>query len=158
MEYSLFLDDERHVGDVTWVQYPADVLPWAIVRDYNGFVDAIERMGVPKYISFDHDLADMHYKAMIEDNAAPNIFTKFSKLVSSCGTFKFSANDVVDIIEKPSADYGEEKTGYDCAKWLVEYCANNKVKFPDYKVHSMNYIGGERIKFYIENAKKHLDI
>ena len=43
-----------------------------------------------------------------------------------------------------------EKTGYDCAKWLCDYCLDNKQTFPMYKVHSMNPIGKENIILYIE--------
>lgn len=56
------------------------------------------------------------------------------------------------------ADYGTEKTGYDCAKWLVEYCHNQGCKFPEFVVHSMNPVGSARIKNYIEDARKHFYI
>lgn len=46
-----------------------------------------------------------------------------------------------------------EKTGYDAAKWLVDYCIDNGFKFPDYDVHSMNPVGSNNIIQYIENAK-----
>jgi len=55
-------------------------------------------------------------------------------------------------------DYGQEKTGYDCAVWLVDFCDQWREKFPKYAVHSMNPIGRERIISYIENAKKYLNI
>jgi len=47
-----------------------------------------------------------------------------------------------------------EKTGYDCAKWLVQYCIDNNLKFPEYQVHSMNPIGKENIIQYINSAKR----
>ena len=59
--------------------------------------------------------------------------------------------------EIPYARY-TEKTGYDCAKWLVDFCSERGVKFPAYKVHSMNPVGTTNITTYIENAKKHLNI
>jgi hypothetical protein len=37
---------------------------------------------------------------------------------------------------------------------LVEYCMNNNLEFPDYQVHSMNPIGRENIRSYIESYKK----
>jgi len=46
-----------------------------------------------------------------------------------------------------------EKTGYDAAKWLVDYCIEKGLKFPDYDVHSMNPVGSNNIIQYIENAK-----
>jgi hypothetical protein len=45
-----------------------------------------------------------------------------------------------------------EKTGLDCAKWLIEYSRQNKQKFPDYRVHSMNPVGRQRIHQTIEAA------
>lgn len=158
MTYSLFLDDERQPWDVTWIDYITDKRPWSIVRSHNEFVDFINANGCPNFVSFDHDLADVHYEAMIKENAPSNIFNKLTKMVTSNNVFKFTASDVTNILEEPKADYGPEMTGYDSVKWLVEYCANNKLKFPAYAVHSKNNIGAERMKFYIENAKKHLDI
>ena len=45
----------------------------------------------------------------------------------------------------------QEKTGYDCAKWLVDFCEQNNVKHPDFVVHSMNPIGKENIISYIKS-------
>ena len=47
-----------------------------------------------------------------------------------------------------------ERTGYDCAKWLVNYCMDNNIPFPEYKVHSDNTVGKDNITYYIENYKK----
>jgi hypothetical protein len=99
-----------------------------IIRTYEGFVKQVTTYGVPMFVCFDHDLADQHYVAMLAE------------------------------AEGRPADYGIEKTGYDAAKWLVEYCSENKKKFPRHVVHSMNPIGKERIDSYIENAKQHLGI
>lgn len=51
-----------------------------------------------------------------------------------------------------------EKTGYSCAKWLVDFCYDRGLKFPGYEVHSMNPIGRKRIRDYIESAKEHMGI
>ena len=53
------------------------------------------------------------------------------------------------------SDY-KEKTGYECAKWLVDYCFDNGKSLPDYWVHSANPTGKQNIISYLENAKKHL--
>lgn len=40
-----------------------------------------------------------------------------------------------------------EKTGYHCAKWLIDYCIDNNKKLPhEIIVHSMNPYGSENIK------------
>lgn len=51
-------------------------------------------------------------------------------------------------------DLGEQKEGYDCAKWLVNYCLDNSLNFPTYTVHSKNPIASERISSIIENYKR----
>lgn len=74
-------------------------------------------MGLPDFISFDHDLSD-------------RIWT-------------------------PDDDYEDtEKTGYDCAKWLVDYCLDHKLQIPEYAIHSMNSTGAERIMSYLKNGEK----
>lgn len=44
----------------------------------------------------------------------------------------------------PRTDY-REKTGYDCAKWLLEYCHERDKEVPLYAVHSMNPVGRQNI-------------
>lgn len=128
MSYNLFLDDERKPSDVTWVNIGFYPTQCKIVRNFNDFVHVIQEHGLPNNISFDHDLADFHYKAMIEEvNGNKNV------------------------------DYGPEKTGYDCAKWLVEYCIENSQKIPNFVVHSLNPIGRERINQYLEKAQEYLN-
>ena len=40
-----------------------------------------------------------------------------------------------------------EKTGYHCAKWLIDYCMDNKEELPhEIIVHSMNPYGSKNIK------------
>jgi hypothetical protein len=132
MSYVLFLDDERLPEQVTWVDFPRyEVIH--IVRSYNGFVKQLEIYGVPMFVCFDHDLTDDHYVAMLQENDPNYAGVK-------------------------NVDYGPEKTGYDCAKYLVEFCKKKNVKLPGYVVHSMNPAGKVRIESYLENAKKHLGL
>ena len=43
-------------------------------------------------------------------------------------------------------DLGEESlTGYDCAKWLVNYCIDNDLELPKYTVQSANPVGRDNI-------------
>jgi len=53
-------------------------------------------------------------------------------------------------------DKYDEKTGYHCAKWLVDYCMKKGVKHPDYVVHSMNPVGSQNIISYVESYNKSL--
>jgi hypothetical protein len=40
----------------------------------------------------------------------------------------------------------EVKTGFHAAQWLINYCTDNKLKLPKYKVHSMNLAGKRNIE------------
>ncbi|CAN5465015.1 hypothetical protein BH10BAC1_BH10BAC1_11570 [soil metagenome] len=42
-------------------------------------------------------------------------------------------------------DLGEDESGFDCAKWLVEYCMDNSLKLPKYKIQSANPVGKDNI-------------
>ena len=50
-----------------------------------------------------------------------------------------------------------DPTGYDCAKWLVRFCQDNKKQFPQYWIHSMNPVGAKNIDSYIKSFKKSLE-
>lgn len=147
MTYCLFLDDERNLSDVTWAAVPSKINnDWKTVRNFEEFTICIASYGLPKFVAFDHDLADEHYVAMLKEVEANNDKKFIFWSEDDMGGMNITVN------------YGSEKTGYDCAKWLVDYCADNGYKFPDYVVHSMNPIGKQRINSYIENAKKHLAV
>lgn len=128
----LFLDDIREPSQA--YEYTKDMRyiskEWDVVRNYDQFIDYIETVGMPYLISFDHDLADSHY--------TPEIYwSDYSK----------SKNWQDSQVHK-------EKTGYECAKWLVEYCMNNKLSLPEYLCHSMNPVGKDNILGLLDNFKK----
>ena len=60
----LFLDDEREPKDV--LKYYNNAIywedDWVIIKNYKEFVDYISNKKIPQIISFDHDLAQEHYK------------------------------------------------------------------------------------------------
>lgn len=126
MSYNLFLDDIRMPKQAFSYTNRLDYIlkNWAIVRNYDQFIDMVECKGLPDLVSFDHDLSDVHYKLY---------------------------NEKVPI---DYDDNNLEKTGYHCTKWLVDYCIDNEKEFPNYMVHSMNPVGAENIIRYIENYKK----
>lgn len=49
-----------------------------------------------------------------------------------------------DLGQDPANPH-EEKTGHDCAKWLVNYCLDNNLACPDFVVHSKNPEGAKNI-------------
>ena len=114
---------------------------WIVVRNYDEFVSKVTEIGLGEIetISLDHDLGD---SAMNEyfTNVSPN--------------YKLDYENI------------KEKTGYDCAKWLVDYFYEinpdriemsrtkknkTKPKFPLVVVHSANPIGAANIEGYINN-------
>jgi len=106
-------------------------LTWDIVRSYNEFVAWIESNGLPVIISFDHDLADTHYTPehlWVDYNASK---------------------------AWQDAQVHVEKTGFECAKWLVEYCMDNKLPLPQYYCHSQNPVGKDNIIGLLNNFKKY---
>ena len=73
---------------------------WVVVRSYDEFVGKVRELGFEniEVISLDHDLGDT---AMSEyfNNVSPNYTLDYSNI--------------------------EEKTGMDCAKWIVDYYYDN---------------------------------
>ena len=51
-------------------------------------------------------------------------------------------------------DLGEEKSGYDCAKWLVNWCIENDYGVPDYDIQSANPVGRQNIESVFESYWK----
>lgn len=49
----------------------------------------------------------------------------------------------------------EEKTGYDCAKWLINYILDNNINQKiNYVVHSANPIGRDNIIYLLNNFNR----
>lgn len=48
-------------------------------------------------------------------------------------------------------DLGEEKSGYDCAKYLVSYCQEKNCDIPEYSIQSSNVVGKDNIRSLLEN-------
>jgi len=49
----------------------------------------------------------------------------------------------------------ETKSGYDCAKWLVEYCMDRDLDIPEIGIQSANPVGADNIRGLLLNYKKH---
>ncbi len=47
----------------------------------------------------------------------------------------------------------KERTGYDCAKFLIEFCMKTEQQLPKYNVHSLNSVGKQNIISLLENFK-----
>ncbi len=100
---------------------------WEVVRSYEEFTEVISKVGLENIalISLDHDLGD---SAMEEwhNNVSKNYQLNYDNIT--------------------------EKTGMDCAKWLVEQWLNGE-PIVDVVVHSANAIGAANIMGYINNFR-----
>jgi len=129
MSYNLFLDDYRIPKDAFAYMHLKIYLDveWIVVRNYQAFIALIEGKGIPDMISFDHDLADEHYdKEIVQGQTYDEIYELF-----------------------------DEKTGYHCAKWLINYCIDNNKEIPArILIHSMNPAGTMNIKSLFDTYMK----
>ncbi len=100
---------------------------WIVVRNYDQFVSRIKLHGLEniEVISLDHDLGD---KAMEEyyTNVKNNYELNYENIVN-------------------------EKTGYDCCKFLVSESMTKNIPLPQIYVHSANPIGSANMMGYINN-------
>lgn len=121
--YNLFLDDLRKPSEA--FDYTKDsrfnLLKWKKVRNYEEFVSIITE----KYL----------------DDQFPELVAFDHDL----GTEHYISDDDIDYSSFI------EKTGYDCAKWLIDFCIDKELKFPQYIVHSMNPVGKLNIINLIQN-------
>jgi hypothetical protein len=108
------------------VRTPVDK-DWVVVRSYDEFVDKVNEIGLNKIevISLDHDLGDT---AMAEWHR--NVYHNYT----------LDYNNI------------KEKTGYDCAKWLVDQWMEGKTVVDVY-THSANAIGSANIMGYVNNYR-----
>ena len=118
MKKLLWLDDIRNPFLDLEGKVPSNenyIVHW--VLNYDQFVQYVTKFGLPDVISFDHDLGLDHYINLVEQGYSKRSARKESK----------------------------EKTGYDCAKWLIDYCLDNKLNLPGFYIHSMNPVGKQNI-------------
>ena len=131
--YNLFLDDIRVPQDAgNYMTENPEIYrkeKWIIVRSYDEFIAYINEHGLPTLVSYDHDLADVHYDL---------------KTNTDC----LSWQEYYALEDK-------ERTGYDCALWLTEYVMKNSLSLPKSIIHSKNMVGKENIEKLFKNYEKH---
>ena len=103
---------------------------WIIARNYEEFVSIIKFHGLENFdvISLDHDLGE---QSMVE------YYTNVKN------NYKLDYNNIVD-----------EKTGYDCCRFLVSESMSKNIPLPQMYVHSANPIGSANMMGYINNYIK----
>lgn len=87
------------------------------------------------------------FTSWISENGLPDGIC-FDHDLSDLQAFKSGFPDMVEDIEC------NEKTGYDCAKWLVEYCLDNRLRLPLFNSQSANPAGRENIEKLLQNYEK----
>ena len=102
---------------------------WIICRNYDEFVNKVDEIGLDNIetISLDHDLGETAIREYFK-NVTNNYILDYANI--------------------------HEKTGYDCAKWLVEKSIETGVNLPTILTHSANPIGSANIMGYINNYLK----
>jgi hypothetical protein len=140
-DYNLFLDDKRNPSDayldsadianltpisslISLCQYTA--IPesqWVIVRDFEDFALMLRHCGIPKVVSFDHDLHMEHMRHYFETTR-------------KTGEIKYVTF--------------EHKTGLQCAELLAERCEALGAKPDACYIHSANEYGKINIKKIID--------
>lgn len=129
----LWLDDMRDPLKTDWLlQYAPefddvrDNVVW--VKNYDEFVDWIDKNGLPYKIAFDHDLGD-----------------DVARLRVSNGMSKRQAR-----IKKR-----DTLSGMDCAKFTMNYCLDNDLPVPEVVSQSANPVGRENILELLSNLVNH---
>jgi hypothetical protein len=124
----LYLDDVR-----TPTEVPPNYSEWNIVRNYDEFKDFIIKNGIPDLISFDHDLSDEHMNDYFNQVA-------------------------VNGYQHPDYEVYKEKTGLDCARFLVEYSQKMNIPIKSCCVHSHNPVGATNIQSFINGFKRYSNL
>ena len=105
---------------------------WLCVDSYDAFVRIINFIGLENIeaISLDHDLG-------------PSAIDEFYNNVSK--NFQLNYDNIY------------EKTGLDCAKWLVSKAIDSNIDLPQVYVHSANPIGSSNMMGYINSYLMSID-
>lgn len=109
--------------------YSRNDITWVWVTSFSEFTQYIVQKGLPDILAFDHDLGGNSYQLFHKHHGYKNTTIKY--------------------------DEYDEPTGFHCAKWLTEYCQDNKLALTcEVFAHSMNPQGRENILAILNNFKK----
>jgi hypothetical protein len=61
---------------------------------------------------------------------------------------------ISDCIVHFDHDLGDGKNGYDCAKWLINWCLENGYGVPDYDIQTANPVGRKNIESVFNTYNK----
>jgi len=128
----LWLDDIRDPLEDSWLVFsPITSTEIVWVKSYNQFVNWIKENGLPEAICFDHDLG----MEVALEARSKGMSKRKSRLLKQ-----------------------EEKTGYDCAKWLVDYCMDDyDHPLPLYNIQSANPVGKANIDGLLKSYIRYIN-
>lgn len=119
----------------TYIQYLRKDIDIDWVKSFDEFCAYINtyyktHKTLPDYLYFDHDLSDDAYELWHKHKGYKHTDINYDEYVV--------------------------KTGYHCAKWLVDFCIDNNIKFNcEVHAHSMNNKGRTNILSILQNFKNH---
>lgn len=124
-----------------------------MITKYNLFLDDVR---IPTQVTWANVPKDQHYTVVRSYQEFVDIINLRGIPHFVCYDHDLSDAHYGDGLHGDAIDYDKykEKTGYDCAKFLVHECFVKGVKHPPYVVHSMNPIGKENIISYVETYNK----
>jgi hypothetical protein len=123
---------KRKVIDWQAIYFPSydknDKIVW--VKNYEQFVNYIEKNGLPNQISLDHDLGSENFVYNVKKTRT----NPFGKMIGQ----------------------RVRKSGYDCCKWLIDYCQDNDKNLIDVKFtfQTSNVVGKENMSTLLINFNK----
>ena len=81
-------------------------------------------------------------------------YDEFCRIISSRGLpHRIAFDHDLSYDDQNKTENFNEKTGYDAAKWLIEYCMRTEQELPEFSCHSMNPYGKRNIISLLENYK-----
>lgn len=99
----------------------------------------------------------MLYSLYIDDERTPKTSREFC-IVRSCDeAINFVLEHGMPMYVSFDHDLGTGASGYDFAKWLVEYMIDHNITTMfEFNVHSANPVGSANINSYLENYRRYL--
>ena len=123
-----------------------------MITKYNIFLDDIR---VPTDVTWVDIPVDQHYSVVRSYKEFVDLIT-LRREVPKYVCYDHDLAMAMYIIDEIPYNSYDEKTGYDCAKWLGNYCIDKGEKLPDFVVHSQNPVGKMNIQGYLDNVIKFL--
>jgi hypothetical protein len=119
--------------------------------DFRDPEDAFQHMMLPVYL--------------LEDWLIVRNYDEFINVIQEKGIPEMISfdHDLADAhydnqVNIPYDEY-QEKSGYHCAKWLIDYCIDNDKELPaSIYIHSMNHAGSLNIKSLFQSYWKSLGL